>query len=140
LDGVGQNFGGRQIVFLRLAFLRRVPESPQRRCRGGRSHHAPPEAVVENSKQFLQDRIGENALPFRVEQRQDDAKEIGVTFQAVCFETGYAEIFGNGMAQPIEPLAELVSWPLSCGPLPCLTLPSIPWCRPGRHPPELSSD
>src|SRR5438874_7172064 len=44
------------------------------------------------------------------------------------------------MAQPIEPLAELVSWPLSCGPLPCLTLPSIPWCRPGRLPPELSSD
>jgi hypothetical protein len=44
--------------------------------------------VVKDLKQFIQDRIGEDAFPFRIEQRQDEAKERGVTFQAVFFETG----------------------------------------------------
>src|SRR5260370_1218287 len=85
---VGQNFRGGQVVFLRLAFLGRVPESPQWRRRRGSSHHAATETVVEDLKQFIQDRIGKDAFPFRIEQRQNEAKEVGVTFQAAFFETG----------------------------------------------------
>jgi len=44
-------------------------------------------SVVEDLKQFVQDRIGEDAFAFGVEQRENEAKEIGVTFQAVLLET-----------------------------------------------------
>src|SRR5205807_964298 len=73
------------------------------------------------------------------EQRQDDAKEVGVTFQAFFLETGQAEVFRNGTAQPLEPLTERVSRPLSFGHCPCLALPSNRCSLSGPLPPELSS-
>src|SRR5439155_11158960 len=79
----GHNIHGGKVIFLRLTLLGRLPKSPQRWCRRRRSYHAATETIVENLKQFIEDGVGEDALPVCVEQRQNEAEEIGVTFQAV---------------------------------------------------------
>ena len=72
----------------RPALRSRMPKSPQRRRRGGRRYQAASETVIQDTNQFLDDRIGEDRLALRVEQWQHDAKKIRVTFQAVVCETG----------------------------------------------------
>src|SRR5262245_22024685 len=120
LDGVRQHFGGGQVVLFSLALAGRVPQPPQWRRRRRRGHHAASETVIEDLKQFIQDRVGVDVLSLRVQQRQHDAEQIGVAFQAVFFETREAEVLRNGITQAVESLAEPLSRRFSCGHVPSL--------------------
>ena len=89
-----------------------VPESPQRRRRRGGSHHAASETVVEDLKQFIQDRIGEDAFPLRVEQPETDLSGLALTLNRTATGATTLAVRHITFAVPVPTtFTETVLWP-----------------------------